>query len=239
MSPAPEGMSVLSILIPTFQEERTLGILLGRILAADTEALGFAKEIIVCDDGSTDGSAGLAEAAARADGRVLLVRHERNLGKGSAIRTALEGATGEYCIVQDADLEYDVANYGEILRAVLAGAEVVYGSRFLERRWPQGMQVANFLGNRLLTRTANLLYGLELTDEATGPKLFRTDLLRSLGLRSTGFEFCSEVTAKLGRRGVRIVEVPVRYSARRRAQGKKLRLRDGVMALWTLLRPGA
>jgi dolichol-phosphate mannosyltransferase len=231
--------TVLSILIPSFQEERTLGTLLARVLEVDTETLGFAKEVIVCDDGSTDGSVAVAEAAARDDARVVLVRHDRNLGKGSAIRKALERATGEFSIVQDADLEYDVGNYGEILRAVRAGAEAVYGSRFLTCRWPQGMQLANFFGNRLLTWTANLRYGLELTDEATGPKLVRTDLLRSLGLRSTGFEFCSEVTAKLARRGVRIVEVPVRYSGRRRAQGKKLRWRDGVGALWTLLRPGA
>ena len=229
---------LLSILIPAFQEARTVGVLLDRILAVDVESIGFAKEIIVCDDGSTDGTADLVERASRSDRRITLVRHPRNRGKGAAIRTALERANGEYCVVQDADLEYDVADYLAMLGAVRSGATVVYGSRFLLRRWPEGMRPTNWAGNRMLTLTANWLYGLGITDEATGPKMFRTDLLRSLGLESTGFEFCAEVTAKLGRRRISIVETPARYTARSRSSGKKLRLRDGWKALFTLVRVG-
>ena len=229
---------LLSVLVPSYQEARTLAVIVDRILLLDVESAGFVHEVIVCDDGSTDDTAIVVSDIAARDSRVTLLRHPRNRGKGAAIRTALALAKGEYCLVQDADLEYDVADYPEMLRAAAAGAPVVYGSRFLLRRWPEGMQMSNWIGNRILTHMANLLYGLHLTDEATGPKMFRTDVLRSLDLRAERFEFCSEVTAKLGGRKVSIVETPVRYAARSHAEGKKLRLRDGWNALWTLLLTG-
>jgi glycosyltransferase involved in cell wall biosynthesis len=235
MSGAETTPALLSILVPSYQEARTLGVLLDQILAVDVESLGFTKEIIVCDDGSTDETAEVVARATRADPRIRFVRHARNRGKGAAIRTALDLARGEWCIVQDADLEYEVEDYIAMLGAVRRGAQVVYGSRFLARSWPEGMRLTNWLGNRVLTLTANLLYGLGITDEATGPKMFRTELLRSLGLEAEGFEFCSEVTAKLGRRGIAISETPAHYSARTHSAGKKLRLRHGWQALWTLV----
>jgi glycosyltransferase involved in cell wall biosynthesis len=227
---------LLSILIPAYQEEATIQEILRRVAAVDTEALGFAKEIIVCDDGSSDRTLERAEQLAAADPRIKVVRHARNQGKGAAIRTALTAARGDYALIQDADLEYEVTDYPALLREVAAGADVVYGSRFLARPRPDGMRTANFIANRVLTVTANLLYGLAITDEATCFKVFRTDLLRDLDLTCTGFEFCPEVTAKLGRRKIKIVEVPIAYTARAIAEGKKVRWTDGVEAMWVLIR---
>jgi hypothetical protein len=138
--------------------------------------------------------------------------------------------------VQDADLEYAVDDYPSLLKPMLDGHEVVYGSRFLTRRWPAGMHAANWLANRMLTLTANLAYGHKITDEATCFKVFRTDLLRALDLKCERFEFCPEVTAKLGLRGVAIHEVPVKYEARSVDAGKKVRWTDGLEAMATLLK---
>ncbi|HTM21170.1 MAG TPA: glycosyltransferase family 2 protein [Kofleriaceae bacterium] len=226
----------LSIIIPAFQEERTIGEVLRRVRQVPTEALGFDKEILVCDDGSTDGTVAEVDKVAAEDRRVILVRHPHNRGKGAAIRTALDAATGDYTLIQDADLEYEVDDYPALLRPLLDGAEVVYGSRFAAKSHPDGMRRSNFLANRILTTTANLLYGVHITDEATCFKVFRTDLLRSLDLTCTRFEFCPEVTAKLGLRKVPIVEVPIQYRARTNAEGKKVRWTDGFEAMWTLVR---
>jgi dolichol-phosphate mannosyltransferase len=226
---------LLSILIPAYQEERTIGEVLRQVSAIDTESCGFDKEILVCDDGSSDGTVAVVEQQMAADPRVRLVRHEKNRGKGAAIRTALDGARGDYVLIQDADLEYEVSDYPALLAAVNAGADVVYGSRFLNADRPDGMRLANYLANRILTTAANWLYGLSITDEATCFKVFRTDLLRELDLQCEGFEFCPEVTAKLGRRKLAIAEVPIHYRARNIAEGKKVRWTDGVEALWVLV----
>jgi glycosyltransferase involved in cell wall biosynthesis len=227
---------LLSILIPAYQEEATIDEILSRVAAIDTERLGFEKEVIVCDDGSKDRTFEIASAFAARDPRVRVVRHDVNQGKGAAIRTALEAARGDYVLIQDADLEYEVTDYPALLEQVNQGADVVYGSRFLTKARPDGMRTANYVANRILTLTTNLLYGLSITDEATCFKVFRTSLLRELGLVCTGFEFCPEVTAKLGRRKVQIAEVPIAYSARAIEEGKKVRWTDGVEAMWVLIR---
>ena len=227
---------LLSILIPAYGEEATIVEILRRVADIDTESVGFQKEIIVCDDGSTDRTYELASGFAATRVNVRVVRHAKNQGKGAALRTDLAAAKGEYALVQDADLEYDVADYPALLREATAGAEVVYGSRFLTNPRPTGMHTANFIANRVLTVTANLLYGMSTTDEATCFKLFRTSLLRDLDLTCTGFEFCPEVTAKVGRRGIPIVEVPIAYTARAIAEGKKVRWTDGVEAMWVLIK---
>lgn len=227
---------LLSILIPAYQEEATIDEILRRVAAVDTASLGFDKEIIVCDDGSSDRTHERAAAFAALEPTVRVVRHDKNQGKGAAIRTALAAARGDYCLIQDADLEYEVTDYPALLREVAKGADVVYGSRFLTNPRPTGMRTANFIANRVLTVTANLLYGLSITDEATCFKVFRTDLLRDLELACTGFEFCPEVTAKLGRRKIRIVEVPIAYTARAIEEGKKVRWTDGVEAMWVLIK---
>jgi len=227
---------LLSILIPAYQEERTIAEILERVASIDTESLGWDKEVIVCDDGSTDSTAAIVEAASARDQRIKLVRHDGNRGKGAAIRSALAAAAGDYVLIQDADLEYDPEDYPRLLAAVGAGAEVVYGSRFLAKARPTGMALPNYVANRMLTFTANALYGIGITDEATCFKVFRTDLLRSLDLECTGFEFCPEVTAKLGRQRIPIAEVPIAYTGRDLAAGKKVRWTDGFEAMWVLLR---
>ncbi len=227
---------LLSILIPAYQEEATIDEILRRVAAIDTTPQGFTKEIIVCDDGSKDRTHEIAEAAAAQDPQIRVVRHDQNQGKGAAIRTALDAARGDFVLIQDADLEYDVTDYPALLAEVASGAEVVYGSRFLNNPRPTGMKTANFIANRVLTITANLLYGLAITDEATCFKVFRTELLRDLKLQCTGFEFCPEVTAKLGKRNIKIAEVPIAYTARAVEEGKKVRWTDGVEAMWVLVK---
>ncbi|HTJ43834.1 MAG TPA: glycosyltransferase family 2 protein [Kofleriaceae bacterium] len=227
---------LLSILIPAYQEEKTIAEIIAQVVAVDTESVGFDKEVIVCDDGSRDRTRELALEAAKKDKRVRVVWNEKNRGKGAAIKTALDAATGDYCLIQDADLEYDVADYPALLREVEKGADVVYGSRFLANPRPTGMKLPNFIANRALSITSNLLFGMSITDEATCFKLFRTDLLRSYDLECERFEFCPEVTAKTGNRGIPIVEVPISYSARAIADGKKIRWTDGVEAMWVLIK---
>jgi dolichol-phosphate mannosyltransferase len=227
----------VSVLIPAYHEEPTIGDVVRRVRGVDLSALGLEKEIIVCDDGSTDVTSEKVERAAEGDPCLRLVRHARNQGKGAALRTALQHATGDVIIIQDADLEYSVGDYCELLAPIIEGrADVVYGSRFLRARWPTGMRVANFVANRILTATANVLFKHAITDEATAFKVFRTDVLRSLALEADGFDFCPEVTAKLGLRGIPIVEVPVSYAARTSIAGKKVRWTDGVRAFMLLLR---
>lgn len=218
----------LSVIVPVLDEQDTIGLLLDRVLAVDVD-----KEVIVVDDGSTDGTWHALQAYA---GRCRLLRHPRNLGKGAAIRTALPHVTGDIVITQDADLEYDPGDYPSLIQPILEGrAEVVYGSRVLNGRSPTA-GVSFYLGGRFLTWLANRLYGLHITDEPTGYKVFRTELIRGLPLKSRGFEFCPEVTALLALRGVPIVEVPIAYHPRSLAEGKKIRWRDGWVAVWTLLR---
>ena len=210
--------------------------LLTRVVACDVASVGFDREILVCDDGSTDGTAAAIRKAARDLPGIRVFSHASNLGKGAAIRTLLPHAAGDAVLVQDADLEYDVGDTLALLRRFREGHDAVYGSRFLTHTRPAGMRLQNWIANRVLTMTANLLYGHRLTDEATCLKLVRTSLMRDMALECRGFEFCPEVTAKLGRMGVRIEEVPVRYTARDKSGGKKVRWRDGVVAMRVLVR---
>jgi glycosyltransferase involved in cell wall biosynthesis len=169
--------------------------------------------------------------------RIVALRHERNQGKGAAIHTALSHVQSEWVLIQDADLEYDPADYAVLLEPIRSGrADVVYGSRFAAH---QNRDAAwHTWGNRLLTWASNRVTGLRLTDEATCYKLLRRDTLRAMGLRERGFGFCPEVTAKVARMGLRLVEVPVSYRGRAKADGKKIRLRDGLRALYCLARYG-
>lgn len=226
----------VSILIPVFQEAGSVAELLRRVLACSVQSEGFEREILVCDDGSTDGTAEAIADVAKTAPELRVFSHAENRGKGAAIRTMLAHATGDCVLVQDADLEYDVEDTHALLHTFAEGHDAVYGSRFLAKRWPKGMRLANFLANRLLTYTANVLYGHELTDEATCLKLVRTQLLRDMNLECQRFEFCPEVTAKLGRMKVPIVEVPVHYRARGPREGKKIGWRDGISALQVLVR---
>lgn len=227
----------LSILVPAYMEESSIGAILERIDRLDLSELDLEKEVIVCDDGSTDNTSKIVERFEPRGSDVRLVRHPENRGKGAAIRTALEHATGEISIVQDADLEYDVEDYPQLLEPIVRGeADVVFGSRFLRRAIPTGMHPANFIGNKVLTMLANALFRQGITDEATCFKVFRTDVLRSLDLTCSGFEFCPEVVSKLGINKVPIHEVPIEYRARDVESGKKVRWTDGVEAIWVMMK---
>lgn len=229
----------LSVILPAYNEERTIGKVLDAVLHVDLSGLPEAveAEAIVVDDASSDGTAEAVRERIAGNAAARLLRHAENRGKGAAIRTALEVVTGDVVLIQDADLEYSVDDYPALLRPFIEeGAEVVYGSRFLKRRRPTGMRWRNYVGNRLLTLAANILYGMRITDEATCFKAVRTELMRSLPLRARGFDFCPEVTALVRLRGVEIREVPIEYSARSASEGKKIRWTDGIQALKTLIR---
>ena len=222
---------LLSVLLPVYNELDTFPRLLDRVRAVPVD-----KEILILDDASSDGTRELLKT--QVEGRYPKVRvfyHDANQGKGAALRTLIPHARGEYSIVQDGDLEYDPQDYIPIVDAFrTTNATVVYGSRFM-CGFPK-MRPANRLVNILLAWMVRFFYRARLTDEATCYKAFRTDLLQSIPLTCRRFEFCPEVTAKLLRRGHKIVEVPVSYSARTFAEGKKIRWTDGVAAIWTLIK---
>jgi dolichol-phosphate mannosyltransferase len=224
-------LGTLTVLMPIYNERHTLQGLLDRI-----RAVPVSKEIVIVDDASTDGTRDYLRT--QVEGKYPDVRvfyHARNQGKGMAIRTAIPHATGDYCIVQDGDLEYHPEDYLPILRAFREQqADVVYGSRF-QHGWPK-MRPANRLINILLAWMVRFFFRMPMTDEATCYKAFRTDVLQSIPLTCRRFEFCPEITAKVIRRGHRIVEVTIRYEARSMAEGKKIRWTDGPIAIWTLLK---
>ena len=223
----------LSIIVPVFNERATVLEVLDRLAA-----LTMDKEVIVVDDGSTDGTHELlADRVRRADGdgAVTLVRHPANRGKGAALATGIARAGGDYVVVQDADLEYDPADYERLLAVVAARrADAVYGSRFGTAR-PR-MSIRHVVGNRLLTALTNLLYGSRLTDMETCYKLVRRSVLEELTLACKRFDVEPEITAKLLKRGVEIHETPIGYTGRSFAEGKKISWRDFFAAVWTLLR---
>ena len=224
----------VSIIIPVYNERHMLAQVLERVLAAPLPA-GCSREVLVVDDGSTDGTAQLLEAWERA-GAVRVSRSATNRGKGAALRLGIGQASGDIILVQDGDLEYDPRDYVALLEPLVSGREaVVYGSRFLKGS-AAGMKPAHWIANRILALAANLIYRAGLTDEATAYKAFRAGLLKSIPLECKRFEFCPEVTAKVRRLGYRIHEVPVSYNARRVVEGKKIRWHDGFIALWTLVK---
>lgn len=230
----PGDKMKLSIIVPVYNEARTVARLIERVLAVDLD--GVEREVIVVNDGSTDRTHDVLEhIASQRPGLIKVYHHEQNRGKGAAIRTALEHVTGDIVITQDADLEYDPEDYPRLLALFEdPSVQVVYGSRNL-RDNPRSSWTF-YWGGRLVSWFANLLYGSDLTDEATGYKLFRTELLRSLDLQSDGFEFCPEVTGKLLRHDIEIHEIPISYQPRGIEQGKKINWRDGLEAIWTLVK---
>jgi dolichol-phosphate mannosyltransferase len=219
----------LSILIPVYNEERTIADLLDRVLAVD---VGAEKEIITVDDASTDRT---FEVLERYRDRVRVVRHERNRGKGAALRTALQHATGDFVVPQDADLEYEPADLKRLMETARErGVRVVYGSRRLHKANKQYSALTFYLGGMLVTWVANLIYGLRLTDEATCYKLVDRRVIEAMELECERFEFCAEVTAKAARMKEKIVEIPIIYRPRHMDEGKKIRAKDGIETILTL-----
>jgi glycosyltransferase involved in cell wall biosynthesis len=229
---ASETMAVLSVVIPVFNEEGTLGEILDRVLAVP----GL-LEVIVVDDGSTDKTAEVARAAITRDERVRYERMARNSGKTAALRAGFALTKGEIVIVQDADLEYDPAEIDEVIQPIIQGhADVVYGSRFLVRRASRVLYFYHFLANKLLTFLSNSLTNLNMTDIETGYKAFRGEIIRNMIIVSNGFGFEVEATAKVAKLKAAIYEVPISYYGRTYAEGKKISFVDGLLALWLIVR---
>ena len=226
----------LSVAIPVFNEERTIGEIVRRV-----RAVAIPKEILVVDDASTDGTPGvLAELAEAGDLRVFT--HPHNQGKGAALRTAFARATGDIVLIQDADLEYDPAEYPNLIRPIVEGvADVVYGSRFVSGSPHRVIYYRHYLANRLLTTLSNLLTDLNLTDMETCYKVFRREVVESLRpvLRENRFGIDPELTAKIARRGFRVYETGISYFGRTYQEGKKIGVGDALRVFWCILRYAA
>jgi dolichol-phosphate mannosyltransferase len=220
----------LSVIIPAYNEQGTVRQIIDKV-----KALPIEKDIIVIDDGSTDGTTGVLKALP-AEKNLTVLFHERNRGKGAAIRTGIPHATGDIVVIQDADLELDPNEIPSLIAPIQANtADVVFGARFLKN--PPKIRFISKVANFAVTATANILYGGHITDEAAGYKVFRSDVLRALNLKCERFEFCPEVTAKVLKKGYRLVEVPVSFiNPRSKEGGKKIGWKDGVQAIWTLFK---
>jgi len=238
-SPGATGRRKLSVVIPVYNELNTWRELLDRILAVDLS--GVSLQIVMVDDFSTDGTRRQLEqfeqsSAGRTDADFKLLYHKSNRGKGAALRTGFAAATGDVVIIQDADLEYDPNDYPALLQPILAGrADVVYGSRFRYGK-PNGCYLANYLANRFLTGMSNMATGLDLTDMETCYKVFRREVIQSVDIEQNRFGFEPEITAKVAAMGARVIEVPISYIARTHDEGKKIGWKDGLKAVWCILK---
>lgn len=227
-------MKKLSIIIPVYNEKETILKILERVEAVDLGEV--AKEIIIVDDFSTDGT---REMLKELESRHKVIYHRKNRGKGMAIRTGLQYVSSDWIIIQDADLEYDPNDYKELLKKIQEpGVQVVYGSRRLHHNYFKSRHSGHIfaVGGIFITWLTNILYGIKITDEPTCYKMIETKLLKDLNLQCEGFEFCPEVTAKIAKRGIKIYEVPINYYPRRKREGKKINWRDGLEAVWTLIK---
>ena len=228
---------VVSIIIPIYNERAYLNRLVNRVLAAPLPG-GVEREIILVDDGSTDGTRTMvAHLAQTRPEKIKAFFQDHNQGKGAAIRRGITETTGEFIIFQDADLEYDPQEYPLLLEPILKGdADVVYGSRFASRRMRRVFNYHHHLGNTFLTHLSNMTTGMDLTDMETCYKAFRADILRTIPIRSNRFGIEPEITAKVAKRNCRVYEVPISYRGRSYSEGKKINWKDGVAAIYTILK---
>ncbi len=221
----------LSIVMPVYNERNTIEEILSRVKSTD-----LVNEIVIVDDGSIDGTRDILQKIQAAHPKVQLILHEKNKGKGAAVRTGIEAASCDLVLIQDADLEYDPRDYPALLKPISDGvADVVFGSRFLGAPHRSAM-FWHMVANKLLTFMTNILYNSILTDMETGYKLFRREIIQSIPIRANRFDFEPEITAKLLKRNLRIVEVPISFYPREYADGKKIGLKDAFEAVWTLLK---
>jgi len=220
---------LLSVVVPVFNERSTIAEIIRRVLAVRLRI-----QLIVVDDGSSDGTRGILTDLQRELGFTLILQ-PKNGGKGSALRRGFEEVNGDLVIIQDADLEYSPEEFPALIELICQGrADVVYGSRFLGRH--RVFMFSHYVGNRIVTMLANVLYNTMLTDMETCYKVMRTEVLRSFTLKSDGFGIEPEMTAKIFKRGYRVYEIPITYDGRGYEQGKKITWRDGIVALWVLIR---
>ena len=221
----------LSVIMPVYNERPTIETIIERV-----EEVGLAEEIIIVDDGSTDGTREVLSELADRDEKINLILHDTNQGKGAAVRTGIKAAKSELVLIQDADLEYDPRDYSALIKPIDEGlADVVYGSRFLGA--PRRVTMFwHMVANKLLTLMTNLLYNSILTDMETCYKLFKREIIKDIPLRSKRFEFEPEITAKLLKRKVRIFEVPITFNPREYEEGKKIGLSDAFEAVWALIK---
>jgi glycosyltransferase involved in cell wall biosynthesis len=228
-------VKTLSILIPVFNEEKTLVTVLEMVSRADTA--GLTKEIVIVDDGSTDGTRDILAQLDASQYNARIYYHEKNKGKGAALRTAQEHASGDVILIQDADLEYDPREYAELLRPILEGrADVVYGSRLCGGKVTRAFKIWHLFGNKFLSLITNVLYNATLTDMETCYKVFRADIFKKVKIRCDRFDFEPEITAKVLKQGVRLYELPISYYGRDYAEGKKITWKDGIWAVAALVR---
>jgi glycosyltransferase involved in cell wall biosynthesis len=224
----------LSVVIPVYNEARTIADIIELV-----DGIAVDKEIIVVDDYSTDGTRDALEGAKRRFPNLTVLHHEKNMGKGRALRTGFAAARGDYVIIQDADLEYDPADYAKLLRPLEQGkADAVFGSRFMSTQEHRVLYFWHSVGKKLLTLLSNMTTDLNLSDMETCYKVFRRELIQSIQLEEDRFGFEPEVTAKLAKVGARIYEVGVAYHGRTYAEGKKIGMKDGFRALWCILKYG-
>jgi len=222
----------LSVVIPAFNEQKTLAAVVRKLLKTANP-----YEIVIVDDGSTDGTATVAKSLAQEHGVVRVITHGKNRGKTQALKSAFQVTRGDIVIVQDADLEYDPAEIKDLLQPIVDGvADVVYGSRFLVRKAARVLYFNHYLANRALTFLSNVLTNVNLSDVETGYKAFRGDVIRNMILTSSGFGFEIEVTAKVTKLGCALYEVPISYYGRTYEQGKKIGWKDAIAAFWYVFR---
>lgn len=230
LRPAPGPC--LSVVMPAYNEEATLALIVSKVLAVPQ-----LLELILVDNCSTDATPQIGQALAATDPRIRYVREERNTGKTAAVKTGFALTRGDIVIIQDADLEYDPAEIPDVIQPIIDGhADVVYGSRFLIRKASRVLYYYHYIGNKFLTMFSNLLTNVNMTDVETCYKAFRGDIIRNLVITSSGFGFEIEVTAKIAKLGCRIYETPISYYGRTYEEGKKIGYRDGLAALWFIVR---
>ena len=223
-------MQKITVIIPVYNEIKTLNQILEKV--EKTDFCGLEKEIILIDDGSTDGTKELYSTLS-----YKVLYHDVNQGKGAAIRTGLKEATGDIIVIQDADLEYDPVDYKDLIQLILDNkADVAYGTRLNGGKPSRAFMFHHLLGNKLLTLITNILYNTTLTDMETCYKAFRADFIKDITIKSDRFDFEPEITAKVLKKGARIYELPISYYGREYAEGKKITWKDGFQAFWTLIK---
>ena len=223
----------LSVIIPVYNEKNTILKIIEKVQNVPIE-----KEIIIVDDGSTDGTRDILNQKSNIKNQISnlkVILKERNEGKGSAIRRGLEEITWDVVVIQDADLEYEPMDFLKLIKPIEEGkTKVVYGSRVLSRSKKSSLMF--YMGGRILSFITNFLYNTRITDEPTCYKMFKAEVIKSINLKCRKFEFCPEITAKVRKKGYKIIEIPINYNPRSIKQGKKIRWKDGLIAVWTLVK---